>query len=60
MHVADGKDVNQESDKRDEERVGAAQAIHREREVGAKSSDLQPRPDVIEHRRLQNAARRLI
>ena len=60
VHVADGEDVNQEADERDEERVGAAQAIHREREVGAESADLQPRPDVIEHRRLQYAARRLI
>ena len=60
MHVADGKDVNQEADEGDEERVGAAQAIHREPEVSAKVADLNPGPEVIEHRLLRIAARRLI
>ncbi len=53
MHVANGEDVYQEPDKRDEERVRPAESIHREREVGAKRSDVQPRPNVIEHRRLR-------
>src|ERR1051326_5677560 len=52
-HVTNGKDVNEKPNKRDEQRVRAAQAVHREREVSAKSSDLQPRPNVIEYGRLR-------
>src|SRR5205085_403498 len=48
MHVADSKDVDEKPDKSDEEGVGSAEPIHAEREVSAKSSDLQPGPDVIE------------
>src|SRR5687768_5886577 len=52
MHVTDGEDVNQQSDKRDKKRVRAAQAIHRESEVSSKRADLEPGPDVIEQRLL--------
>src|SRR6185436_2980221 len=59
VHVTDGKDVNQKTNKGDEERIRSAQTIHREREVSVESSNRQPGPDVIEHRRLrtQRAAR---
>ena len=48
VHVADGKDVNQEADEGDEERIGAAQPIHRQTEVSAETADLNPGPEVIE------------
>ncbi len=52
-HVTDGEDVNEKTDKCDEERVRSAQPVHCEGEVRSKIPDLQPRPDVIEHRRLR-------
>ena len=50
MHVADGKDVNQKTDKRHEERVDPTEPVHRQTEVGAKLSDLNPGPEMIENR----------
>ena len=60
MHVAGGEDVNEESDKRNEENIRTAKVIHRKREIGAQRSDLKPRPDVIEYWRARIAARHLI
>jgi hypothetical protein len=41
--------VDEQPDKRDEAGIDAAQAIHREADVGAKRADLHPRPDVVEN-----------
>ena len=59
MHVTDSENVNQETNKRDEERVSPAQAIHRERDVSMEVADAQPRPEVVQQRlfRAQRAVR---
>src|SRR5205085_5546584 len=47
VHVADGEDVYQEADERDEAGIDAAQPIHAKSEVRAETTDLNPRPKGI-------------
>src|SRR3982751_4444793 len=47
MHVADGEDMNQQTDERNEADIDTAQPVHRQAEIGAKLPDLNPRPKVI-------------
>src|SRR6476469_1416125 len=50
MHVANGKNMNEETYKSDEQCVGSTQPIHAQRKICTKVSNLQPGPDVIENR----------
>src|SRR6266542_1257377 len=50
MHVASGKNVNQQTDEGDKQRINTAEPIHGETEVRAKTSDLNPCPQVIHDR----------
>src|SRR6266542_1647131 len=50
MHVTSGKNVNQETDEGDKQRINATEPIHGQTKVRAKTSDLNPRPQVIHDR----------
>ena len=50
MHVPNREDMYEEPDKRNEERVGAAQPVHCQTEVCAKLANLNPGPEMIENR----------
>ena len=47
MHVAGREDVDEESNKGNEQRVDAAQAIHRQTKISTKAPDLNPDPEMI-------------
>ena len=50
MHVTGGKNVNQQTDESDKQRINATEPIHGQTEVRAKTSDLNPCPQVIHDR----------
>src|SRR5207247_10803534 len=49
VHVADCEEVDQETNECHEQRINTAQPVHRQTEVSAKLSDLNPRPEMIEY-----------
>jgi len=50
VHISGRENVNQQTDERDKARVNSAQSIHSQTEIGAEISDLNPRPELVEHR----------
>src|SRR6185369_11670816 len=50
FHVAGGENVNQKTDKGNEEHIDAAQTVHGQPEIRAKTSHLYPRPEMIHYR----------
>ncbi len=50
LHITCRKNMDQQPDERNKTHVNAGQAVHAQRKIRAKSSDLNPCPDVVEYR----------
>ena len=50
VHITGRKNVNQQTDKRNETSVNSRKPVHSQTEIGAKIADLNPRPNLIENR----------